>query len=127
MKPKFRALCKKCKTFYLPDKSKIRFFKTKYILRSIAKNKIPKDIILRKKMPLYSPSRFWLEEQRDLIINTITELGERKFFNNKSLKHVIQKQKTHRNYDLRLWSLFFLEVFLKTFFDRDPTKKPNKL
>ena len=56
----------------LPDKYKIRLFRTKWLLKKIAKKYIPKKIINRKKRGFTVPIYRWLKESRiikDLILN----------------------------------------------------------
>ncbi|MBS3052267.1 MAG: DUF1933 domain-containing protein [Candidatus Aenigmarchaeota archaeon] len=101
----------------IPQKWKSDLFTTKILLKKSMKNILPGKIINRKKMMLVSPSKMWIEEQNDLITYYINELGRRKAFNKKNIDLFMKKYRKTSKYDWKLWSLFFLEVFLNAYFD----------
>jgi asparagine synthase (glutamine-hydrolysing) len=47
----------------IPLKYKVRFFKTKYLLKKVAERYLPKDIIYRKKMGFGIPTEKWLGDE----------------------------------------------------------------
>lgn len=101
----------------LPDRYKLRLATTKYILRKSCEGRIPQVIIRRNKMPFPSPSRLWADEQTDAIIPVIERLGNRSLFPPHELERFLTEYDMYPKYDFKLWSLFFLEMFLEQFID----------
>ena len=102
--------------FNLESKSKVNFFKTKYILKKISEKYIPKKISERKKhgfaVPLNSLIENYYYEFRE-------EILENKFLNfldKKILERILSSDKKNiYNNSKKIWSLFILSKVLKKY------------
>ncbi len=104
--------------FTMPDSLKLRGFQEKYILREVAKTRIPKNILERKKQRFYVPMDIWI---RDDLKNAFHEIGThgsgyfRQPFIEKTFKRY---QESPLFYGRQLWSLLTFELWHKMYIEK---------
>jgi asparagine synthase (glutamine-hydrolysing) len=106
----------------LPDNLKVRGGTLKYLLRRIAEPLLPPELVWRTKHGFSTPIGAWLRDGlRPLCRETI--LSEcslsRGFFKRRELETLIREHESGLwNHGGRLWALMSLEVWCRTFLDR---------
>jgi asparagine synthase (glutamine-hydrolysing) len=104
----------------LPDEYKIRFFKTKWLLKNLAKTYLPKEIINRKKRGFSVPVSKWLTES-ELMKEYL--LSKNNFAQNIiNFEYVNQLYKSHlakeKDNSRELWLVFVFNYWYKNVFKR---------
>jgi asparagine synthetase B (glutamine-hydrolysing) len=95
----------------------------KKILKFTFKKYLPESIIKRKKILLTSPSKPWLSEQSEIINTFLRRFYERNLIEKKLTCVYLNSKFPHS--DRRKWSIFFLEIFMETFFGDKKLIKPR--
>ena len=89
----------------------------KHLLKKVAKNYIPKEIINRKKKGFNSPYNEWLQEEyQDNLLNTILIANQHhNLFNNSYIKEIYNqsKQNKQKQHIYALWT--FSKWYIKTY------------
>jgi asparagine synthase (glutamine-hydrolysing) len=94
----------------------------KYILKHLAKGKIPESIIWRKKMGFPVPLDNWFNKgfkqySRELLLDNNSKT--KSFLNQNRLEKLLSSEKLSSNYDYdgkKLWMLMNLELFMRKYF-----------
>ncbi len=110
---KFRSI------FYKSDQISENFDIPKYILKEISKNKVPDQIINRKKFPFPLPINKWLEGKlgdlaKDILLSKNLKID--KFVNKENISNFLNKKNYKTQEDLdgkKIWMLINLENWLK--------------
>ncbi len=110
---KFRSV------FYKSDQISEKFDIPKYILKEISKNKVPDEIINRKKFPFPLPINKWLEGKlgniaKDILLSKNLKID--KFVNKENISIFLNKKNYKTKEDLdgkKIWMLINLENWLK--------------
>lgn len=95
----------------IPFKSKIGRFKTKSLLREIAKELLPPEIINLPKKGFGIPLREWLSNELTPLINenlSLKKIREEDILNPEMVEKILKK----RNYEA-VWKLLVFEIWLK--------------
>jgi asparagine synthase (glutamine-hydrolysing) len=104
----------------LPVNMKLRDLTTKYILRRAMKNRLPRQILTRKKMGFPVPVGQWLRGQFSHIVDEYV-LGERAQqrgdFNREFVAELVARHRAGENQTERLWSLINFEIWQRRFID----------
>lgn len=98
--------------FSIRGDRKIRMLRTKHCLRNAFRGRLPKEIIGRKKEGFSIPLKNWIKgDLRDMVESTILSDNSLVFFNQPSLRNMLDQHYANRyNHSHRIWSIF---VFLK--------------
>ena len=104
----------------LPERMKLRGLTTKYILRQAMADKIPSEILTRKKMGFPVPVGTWLRgEFRHLLDEYV--LGaraiERGIFEPDVVRNLVARHQAGENHAERLWMLINFEIWQRRFLD----------
>ncbi len=104
----------------LPERMKLRGLTTKYILRQAMADKIPSEILTRKKMGFPVPVGSWLRgEFRHLLDDYV--LGaralERGIFEPDFVRNLVSRHLAGENHSERLWMLVNFEIWHRRFID----------
>src|SRR5690606_7398621 len=106
----------------LPAKMKMRRFNTKYLLKKLAAELVPKDVIYRKKMGFGVPIGKWFRgEMKDFVRENM--------LNAKALsrgivrpeimeRYVSEHTSGTRDHAFQIWSLLMLELWFQRFIDK---------
>ena len=108
----------------IPPGLKLRGQTTKHILKQAMADLIPQEIIHRPKMGFGVPLRKWLNhELRELLYDTLTDrrARERGLLNPRSVRALLDEHaRGRRDNSLHLWGLLTLELWHRSFIDRQP-------
>jgi asparagine synthase (glutamine-hydrolysing) len=106
----------------MPDELKIKDGEGKYILKKVAEDFLPQEIIYRKKAGFPVPLATWFREP-----NRFTEiLGEdrtldRGLFDRTAISRLVERHKRgEHDYSSTIWNLTNLEIWARLFLDADP-------
>lgn len=113
----------------LPERMKLRGFKTKYILRESMKNILPEQILSRGKMGFPVPVGSWFRGRFRSVIDEYV-LGERALsrglFREDFVRALVSShQAGEENHSERLWSLVNFEMWQRQFIDGEKVSLPE--
>jgi len=109
----------------LPERMKLRGITTKYILREAMRNKLPKEILSRKKMGFPVPVGKWLRGPfRHLVDEYILSdrARERSILRHDYIRGLVKRHNAGENHSERLWSLINFEIWQRQFIDGEAIK-----
>jgi hypothetical protein len=99
---------------------KLRDFTTKFILRRAMKDRLPKEILTRRKMGFPVPVGSWLRGEFSHIIDEYL-LSERTqargIFNREFVSDLAARHRTGEDHTERLWGLINFEIWQRRFID----------
>jgi asparagine synthase (glutamine-hydrolysing) len=107
----------------LPPHLKLRGLKTKYLLRSVAGDLIPKAILKRPKQGFELPIASWLghdlrEQVHELLLSP--RASRRGLFQKMHLEHLVSDHTSgHANRSREIWALMALETWFREHVDTD--------
>ena len=108
----------------IPAQFKLRGQTTKYILKQAMADLIPKEIVNRPKMGFGVPLRKWLNnELREMLHDTLTDetARQRGLLNPRAVQDLLHEhERGRRDNSLHLWGLLTLELWHRSFIDRQP-------
>jgi len=109
----------------LPERMKLRGLTTKYILRQAMADKIPAEILTRKKMGFPVPVGAWLRGDFRPLLNEYV-LGaramERGIFEPDFVRNLVARHEAGENHAERLWMLMNFEIWQRRFLDGEDQK-----
>ncbi|MGH9801141.1 MAG: asparagine synthase (glutamine-hydrolyzing), partial [Blastocatellia bacterium] len=113
----------------LPERMKLRGLTTKYILRQAMADKIPGEILTRKKMGFPVPVGTWLRGQFRYLLDDYV-LGaraiERGIFQPDFVRNLVARHQAGENHAERLWMLINFEIWQRRFIDGESTETKNQ-
>ena len=109
----------------MPTHLKLRGLKRKYILKRVAEQLLPKEVVWRKKAGFGAPIRSWLRGAlRPMVEELLSEetIKRRGLFNPQEIQRIIKANLSGReDYNLQVFQLLTLELWQRTFIDRKMT------
>jgi asparagine synthase (glutamine-hydrolysing) len=102
----------------LPQNFKVRGVTTKYILKKALRNRIPKEILQRKKAGFPVPWEFWLRgELKDWVSGVLFDRGtlSRGYFERSAIEDLVKQNARYGTYSKELLSLVSLELWHRAF------------
>ena len=100
----------------LPSAFKLNNGTSKYLLRKITHQYIPKEIMEREKMGFQIPLHLWLKsEMKDLLLHHLSEesISKYQIFKQAEVNAILNAYLNNNNLDFyRLWKLFNLQMWL---------------
>jgi len=109
----------------LPSNLKLRGIETKYLLKNVLSDYLPREIVKRKKMGFGVPLDIWFrndlkEMAYDVLLSK--KCVERGYFKRETVQRLLDEHVSEQ-YDhcYRIWSLLFLEVWHTMFIDKTIT------
>jgi asparagine synthase (glutamine-hydrolysing) len=108
----------------MPERMKLRGLTTKYVLRQAMKDRLPEEILSRKKMGFPVPVGAWFRGPWQHLLHDFV-LSERALSRGLFAPEVVRKlvhgHVAGENHTERLWALLTLEIWQRIFFDgEDP-------
>src|SRR4029079_17273245 len=106
----------------LPVKMKLRGLTTKYILRCAMADRLPKEILTRKKMGFPVPIGAWLRGPFSYVVDEYVlspRAIERRIFDADYVRNLVARHRAGENHAERLWALVNFEIWQRRFFDRE--------
>ncbi len=104
----------------LPVRMKLRGLTTKYILRKAMADRLPKEILTRKKMGFPVPLGAWLRGRFSYIVDEYVlspRAIARGIFNADYVRDLAARHQSGENHTERLWALVNFEIWQRRFFD----------
>ena len=105
----------------LPERMKLRGLTTKYILRRSMRDRLPKEILTRKKMGFPVPVGAWLRGRFRHVLDEYV-LGERArgraIFDSRFVESLVARHLAGEDHAERLWMLINFEVWQRRFIER---------
>jgi asparagine synthase (glutamine-hydrolysing) len=104
----------------LPENFKVRGFTTKYIAKEALRDRVPQEILHRKKVGFPVPYESWMRAElkdwvRDVLLDS--ESLSRGYFNKSCLEHLIDQDLRFHSYPKEILSLVSLELWHRAFLD----------
>jgi asparagine synthase (glutamine-hydrolysing) len=106
----------------LPPSSKLNGFTPKYILKKAMARKIPKEILNRKKVGFPVPYESWLRNDlKDVVWDILTDRKtiQRGYFRKEAVEDLLRANSNGSNYSKEIFSLLNLELWQRTFLERE--------
>jgi asparagine synthase (glutamine-hydrolysing) len=106
----------------LPARMKLRGLQTKHILRRAMADRLPKEILTRKKMGFPVPIGAWLRGPFSSVVDEYVlspRAIERRIFDADYVRNLVARHRAGENHAERLWSLVNFEIWQRRFFDRE--------
>ena len=107
----------------MPPHLKLRGLKRKYILKRVAEQLLPKEVVWRKKAGFGAPIRSWLRGPlRPMVEELLSEETVRKrgLFDPQEVRRIINANLSGReDYNLQVFQLLTLELWQRTFIDAE--------
>jgi asparagine synthase (glutamine-hydrolysing) len=97
--------------FNLKGLSEVLFFK------KIMRDKLPEEILKRKKQPFTQPLDIWTREQSNVLEHFMTCLGDRSYFEKTKLLSLLSKPNKSFNEHRQIWTLLNIEIWNQIFID----------
>jgi asparagine synthase (glutamine-hydrolysing) len=108
----------------IPARFKLHGKVGKHILKKAVRGLVPDEIIDRPKQGFGVPiSRWFTRELRDLLYDTLTDARTRQrgYFNQRVVEEILDEhQRGRRDNSRHLWGLLVLELWHRSFIDRQP-------
>jgi asparagine synthase (glutamine-hydrolysing) len=104
----------------LPIRMKLRGLTTKYILRRAMADRLPKEILTRKKMGFPVPIGAWLRGSFTHLLDEYALSArslERGIFNADYVRELVARHRGGENHSERLWALVNFEIWQRQFID----------
>jgi len=106
----------------LSEDLKVRGFTTKYIVKKALRNRVPKEILHRKKAGFPVPYASWLRtELKDWTVDILLdrETLSRGYFKRDSIERLIQNERETGRYSKEILSLVSLELWHRAFLNKE--------
>ena len=106
----------------LPSSFKLSGFSTKHILKKTMSQRIPQQILNRKKTGFPVPYESWLRNDlKDLVRDVLTdrETINRGYFSKAGIERLLQSNSNGANYSKEIFSLLSLEFWQRAFLERE--------
>jgi asparagine synthase (glutamine-hydrolysing) len=104
----------------LPSKYKIANFETKHILKEIAREFIPRELIDRPKMGFAIPRAEWLRnELKPMTFDLLTDqtARNRQWFDQAEVRKVLSFHESGKDMDKFIWPMIMLEIWARKWLD----------
>jgi len=104
----------------LPVKMKLRGLTTKHILRRAMRDRLPREILTRRKMGFPVPIGAWLRGRFRHVVDEYVlspRAMERNIFNSDFVRELVARHNTGENHSERLWALINFEIWQRRFLD----------
>ncbi len=104
----------------LPSKYKIANFETKHILKEIAREFIPRELIDRPKMGFAIPRAEWLRnELKPMTFDLLTDqtARNRQWFDQAEVRKVLTLHDSGKDMDKFIWPMIMLEIWARKWLD----------
>jgi len=106
----------------IPDRFKVHFGRRKYLLKKIADQYLPREVVWRKKAGFGAPVGAWLKGQaKEMMLDLLSEetIRRRGYFRYPFVKKLIDRHLDGSEYNAnQLWQLLWLEMWHRAFIDQ---------
>jgi len=104
----------------LPDSYKLHNATTKYILKKAFEDRVPKEILFRKKTGFVVPYEKWIRDDlkkgiADVLLDK--KATERGYFEKKEIENLVSQNNANGHHSKEIFSLLTLEMWNRCFVD----------
>jgi asparagine synthase (glutamine-hydrolysing) len=103
----------------VPTQENLDWTASKKLLKRIMKDRLPEEVLTRKKLGFNPPMGIWLQDDRANLMNTWLSperIEKRGWFDPQEIRRLREEHQNHRrDHGLRLWSLIVLEVWCELY------------
>ena len=114
----------------VPWRYKLRVNQTKFLLRKVARDLLPKSILKRRKLGLNPPMGMWLRGKLQPLLQEYLSpdrVRERGYFRPEVVQELIRDHlNRRRDYSLHLWALISFEEWHRQYLDSIPSTQPTE-
>jgi len=107
----------------LPANQKMRGMQTKYLLKKVATQLVPKDVVYRRKMGFGVPIGRWLRNEMRPFLHEVLlsdRSMKRGIIKPEALRQYVQEHtESKRDHSYKLWTLLMLELWFQRFIDQN--------
>jgi asparagine synthase (glutamine-hydrolysing) len=104
----------------LPRKFKINGFETKHVLKDVARNLVPRELIERPKMGFGIPRAAWLRgDLKEMTFDLLTDqtAKQRGWFDQKEIDKLLRTHMDGLDLDIMIWPILMLELWARNWLD----------
>jgi asparagine synthase (glutamine-hydrolysing) len=104
----------------LPRKFKIHGFETKHVLKDVARNLVPRELIERPKMGFGIPRATWLRgDLKEMTFDLLTDqtAKQRGWFDQKEIDKLLRTHMDGLDLDIVIWPILMLELWARNWLD----------
>jgi asparagine synthase (glutamine-hydrolysing) len=104
----------------LPRKFKINGFETKHVLKDVARNLVPRELIERPKMGFGIPRSAWLRgDLKEMTFDLLTDqtAKQRGWFDQKEIDKLLRTHMDGLDLDIVIWPILMLELWARNWLD----------
>ena len=104
----------------LPRKFRINGFETKHVLKDVARNLVPRELIERPKMGFGIPRAAWLRgDLREMTFDLLTDqtAKQRGWFDQKEIDKLLRTHMDGLDLDIVIWPILMLELWARNWLD----------
>ncbi len=111
----------------MPADFKLHRFQTKFLLREIVSDRLPRAVLNRRKMGFAVPIDHWFRSSlrrlvEEVLLDPVTL--RRGLFKRSAIEKLLREHRERRrDHRFRLWALLNLELWHRTFIDRRPAEE----
>ena len=118
------------KAMTIPGSLKIKNGQSKYILKKVAENYLPKEIIYRPKASFGAPLRSWISDELKGFVDDLlspNSIKNRGFFNPQFVQNLINEdRKGYKDNAYQIYQLLTIELWMREYLDQKPYVEANK-
>jgi len=107
----------------LPANQKMRGMQTKYLLKKVAAQLVPKEVVYRRKMGFGVPIGRWLRNEMRPFLHEVLlsdRSMKRGIIKPEALRQYVQEHtESKRDHSYKLWTLLMLELWFQRFIDQN--------
>ena len=107
----------------LPANQKMRGMQTKYLLKKVAAQLVPKEVVYRRKMGFGVPIGRWLRDEMRPFLHEVLlsdRSMKRGIIKPEALRQYVQEHtESKRDHSYKLWTLLMLELWFQRFIDQN--------
>jgi len=105
----------------IPSRHHVGWLASKRLLRKIVKDRLPNEVLTRKKLGFNPPMGIWLQDDSNALVREWLDpslVRKRGLFRAEEVERLISEHRSRRrDHGLRLWSLIVLEVWCRLYLD----------
>ena len=116
----------------IPVKYKQPNFNGKYILKKLALNYLPREIVMRKKQGFFVPLHEWIKDTLEDVVEAFLFENKKPFFKYEYINKLIHKhkqstkQKPFQLYSFQLLTLLFFDIWYEMYINNKSQKEIEK-
>lgn len=115
----------------IPVNFKLRGHQLKYILKKVAKDFLPAELLSRSKQGFSFPLAYWMKGRLGSLLKVLflkSRLAEEGYFDKSYMLALLEEHRQGKmDHNYRLWILLNLELWWRIYIDREPLPRVDQL